>query len=121
MYVYTRKTALNGFVRDFMDKKTTAVAEQEKLFYKLIINSSYGGDGMNREKFTSSKFVNGDDAFIRHLAPNFVNTEMMTPEIKDSEGKIIKHAFYQVEQKPKNFGCDFCLVNFVLTLDNAKY
>jgi hypothetical protein len=46
---------------------------------------------------------------------------MMTPEIKDSEGKITKHAFYQVEQKSKSFGCDSCLANFVFTLDNAKY
>jgi hypothetical protein len=39
MYVFIGNTAFNGFVRDFMDKKTTAVAEQEKLFYKLIMNS----------------------------------------------------------------------------------
>jgi hypothetical protein len=117
MYVFTRNTAFNVFVREFMDKKTIVVVKQEKLFYKLIMNSSYGGDGMNREKFTSSAIVNEDAALIRQLAPNFVNTEMMTPEIKDSEGKIIKYVFYQVEQKPKSFGCDSCLANFVFTLN----
>jgi hypothetical protein len=69
------------------------------------MNSSYGVDGMNGEKFNSSTIVNGDNAFIRQPAPNFINTEMMIPKIRNSESKITKHVFYKVEQKPKTFGC----------------
>jgi hypothetical protein len=121
MFIFHKSTAFTNFTNEFMDKKTIAASEQEKQFYKMVMNSSYGSDVMNAEKFTKSRMINSDQAFIEHLSPNFVSTTLLTPDIKDSEGNIVKHAIYQVEKKPATFSCTSNLASFFYTLDNTKF
>jgi hypothetical protein len=120
-FIFYRSTAFTNFTNEFMDKKTIAASEQDKKFYKMVMNCSYESDGMNMEKFTKSRMINSDQAFIEHLSPNYVSTTLLTPDIKDSEGNIVKHAMYQVEKKPATFSCTSNLASFFYTLDNAKF
>jgi hypothetical protein len=120
MYIFNDNTAFTKFANEFMDRKTTVSSTSEKLFNKMLMNSSYGGDGMNME-FTRSRMVNSDQAFIIQLSPNFVDTTVITPDIRDDKGNIIKHAVYQVELKPSTFSYNTNLAAFVYTLDNAKF
>jgi hypothetical protein len=121
MFIFHKSTAFTNFTNEFMDKKTIAASEQEKKFYKMVMNSSYGSDGMNTEKFIKSRMINSDQAFIEHLSPNFVSTTLLTPDIRDSEGNLLKSAVYQVEKKPATFSCTSNLASFFYTLDNAKF
>jgi hypothetical protein len=113
MYVFNDNTAFTKFTNKFMNRKTIATTASEKLFSKMIMNSSYCADGMNTENFTRSRMVNSDQAFILQLSPNFVNTTVITPDIRDDKGNIVKHAIYQVELKPKTFSCRTNLTAFV--------
>jgi hypothetical protein len=121
MFIFRKSIAFTNFTNEFMDKKTIAASEQEKKFYKMVMNSSYRSDGMNTEKFTKSHMINSDQAFIEHLSPNFVSTTLLTPDIKDSEGNIVKHAVYQVEKKLATFSCTSNISSFFYTLDNSKF
>jgi hypothetical protein len=87
----------------------------------MVMNSSYGSDGVNTEKFTKSLMINSDQAFIEHLSPNFVSTTHLMLDICDDEGNLLKCAVYKVEKRPATFSCTSYLASFFYTLDNVKF
>ncbi|KAA6372606.1 MAG: hypothetical protein EZS28_031867 [Streblomastix strix] len=85
-----------------------AGSSKEK-FYKLIINSSYGYDTLNTEKFGKIKLLDKADTFIAQHHPNHIGTRRISTNT------------FAVQIQPKTATCFTSLQTGVFTLDNAKY
>ncbi|KAA6385719.1 MAG: hypothetical protein EZS28_018753 [Streblomastix strix] len=60
----------NPFVKEFMSQRIQAINEKnngKKQFYKQAMNSSYGTDGMNQEKYQQTKLLSSDRTWLSHL------------------------------------------------------
>ncbi|KAA6386419.1 MAG: hypothetical protein EZS28_018055, partial [Streblomastix strix] len=102
----------NGFI--ITDYEAIAVfkknaAQEPFKFYKLIINSSYGYDTLNTEKFGKIKMLDKAGTFIAQHHPNHMGT------------KLISANTFAVQTKPKTATCFTSIQSGVFTLDNAKY
>ncbi|KAA6403679.1 MAG: hypothetical protein EZS28_000792 [Streblomastix strix] len=75
----------------------------------MIINASYGSDGMNTEKYTEIKVMDQKEALKAHLS----NTFMDEQQLGDNA--------YAVQMNPETCKCNTCLQVAYFVLDNAKY
>jgi hypothetical protein len=102
-----------------MNKRVEAIIqenEQKGQFYKMILNASYGYDGLNTEKLnTSNSIVRYKKEQQLVCRKEFVNTEVL---MKDNENK--NNSVYRVEMRNKSFDCKTCLQEAFFTLDNSK-
>jgi len=124
LVTYTAHDKFNLFVNEFMNKRQQAMINGEHgraLYYKINLNGSYGYDGMNEEKFNKSKIKNKKETFVAQLSGSFMSTRRLSWDKFDNNGKQIEFGKYQVNYKPKSFGCNTCLQAAAFTLDNAKY
>jgi hypothetical protein len=104
---FTKHAAFSPFVNEFMLKRLENPATGE--FYKISMNGSYGYDGMNSEKFTTTKVVSEEKALQAHVSPRFVSEQKISDDC------------YLSTMHPRSFPVDKCLQEAYFTLDNAKY
>ncbi|KAA6404190.1 MAG: hypothetical protein EZS28_000273, partial [Streblomastix strix] len=109
--VFEKNAAYEPFVRTMMILRIQAIlaGSTKEKFYKLIINSSYGYDTLNTEKFGKIKMLDKAGTFIAQHHPNHMGT------------KRISANTFAVQIKPKTANCFISIHSGVFTLDNAKY
>ncbi|KAA6362953.1 MAG: hypothetical protein EZS28_041518, partial [Streblomastix strix] len=78
-------------------------------FCKMILNASYGSDGMNTEKYNKIKLLTKDKTIEAHTKQQWMNDRKLADNL------------YAVQFNPKNCKCNTCLQVAYFTLDNAKY
>ncbi|KAA6373513.1 MAG: hypothetical protein EZS28_030961, partial [Streblomastix strix] len=102
----------NPFVKEFMNQRIQAINEKndgKKQFYKQAMNSSYGIDGMNQEKYSQMKLLSSDRTWLSHLQGSFVNDQQITDDL------------YAVQFNAESCNCNTCLHSAYFVLDNSKY
>ncbi|KAA6387086.1 MAG: hypothetical protein EZS28_017387 [Streblomastix strix] len=60
----------NPLVKEFMNQRIKAINEKtngKQQFYKLAMNSCYGRDGTNQEKYAQAKLLSSDWTRLSHL------------------------------------------------------
>jgi hypothetical protein len=77
--------------------------------YKIILNSSYGKDGMNTAKYSNITAQNRNETLFKQTKPTFLNTRMVGRDLFLVQSSKI---YYKIET-PIQCAC--------ATLDNAKY
>ncbi|KAA6374577.1 MAG: hypothetical protein EZS28_029897, partial [Streblomastix strix] len=109
--VFEKNAAYEPFVRTMMNLRIQAIlaGSTKEKFYKLIINSSYGYDTLNTEKFGKIKMLDKAGTFIAQHHPNHMGT------------KRINANRFAVQIKPKTATCFTSIQSGVFTLVNAKY
>jgi hypothetical protein len=90
-------------------------------YIKMCMNSSYGFDGLNEEKFAHTKIVDADKALACHKQPDFISTRQISRDRYDVNGKQVCKAQYLINYKPRTFKCKTCLHCSFFTLDNSKF
>jgi hypothetical protein len=103
---------IDKFVNYFIDDRVKAKMEGDTgraAFDKNILNSSYGADGQNNEKFSNIKFCDRNKTLKAHAAGNFKHTHKVTDDL------------YIVEKEALTPSCKKPIQSSCATLSNAKY
>jgi hypothetical protein len=101
-----------GFFDEMMAKRVKYMEEKNKgaeKWCKMIMNSSYGFDGLNEEKYSDTKLLNKEKTMLAQARGNFVSTRQINDEL------------YIVSSNPYTFGCKTCIQMALFTLANVKY
>jgi hypothetical protein len=109
LILFTKHDKIGKFVNYGFNMRTAAKTKGENLFWKNMLNSSYGSDGMNNEKFTNVKFLDRKKALKAVVNYNFMNSTMITDDL------------YLVEKDPTSASCNKPLQSAFATLSNAKF
>ena len=104
--LYTCHTGFNKFVNEFMNKRLSNTNQQ---FYKLILNGSFGFDGINTEQYISLKLCDSDKAYSYILSQTYIS------------GSELTNTQYIIQQQPRYYRCKTPLHQAFFTLDNSKY
>ncbi|KAA6376981.1 MAG: hypothetical protein EZS28_027492 [Streblomastix strix] len=102
----------NPFVKEFIGKRIQAKIEGNKgleQFCKITMNSSYGSDGMNTEKYTDIKILDKKGALKSHLSNTFMDEQQLSDNA------------YAVQMNPETCTCKTPIQEAYFVLDNAKY
>jgi hypothetical protein len=78
-------------------------------FYKLMLNSSYGKDGMNTAKYPNTKIYNKYDTMLKQCRSDFISSRRISDDLHIVN---MRKQFYYITTPIQ------CAV---FTLDNAKY
>ncbi|KAA6388753.1 MAG: hypothetical protein EZS28_015721 [Streblomastix strix] len=109
---FTKHTNFNSFVKEFMNLRQQAKdAKNEGLgqFCKLILNSAFGGDALNSEKYSNTRLLSTNKIFLQHMMQGFINST----EINDD--------LYAVQVDKEHCRCNTCLQVAYFVLDSAKF
>ncbi|KAA6391003.1 MAG: hypothetical protein EZS28_013468 [Streblomastix strix] len=103
----------NPFVKEFIGKRIQAKIEGNKgleQFCKITMNSSYGSDGMNTEKYTDIKILDKKGALKSHLSNTFMDEQQLSDNA------------YAVQMNPETCTCKTPIQEayFVLAFDTEK-
>ncbi|KAA6356879.1 MAG: hypothetical protein EZS28_047594, partial [Streblomastix strix] len=112
LVTFDKHTKFNAFVNEFMNKRIEAIKDKNSgldKFCKMILNASYGSDGMNTEKYNKIKLLSKDKTIEAHTKQSWMNDRKLADNL------------YAVQFNPKNCKCNTCLQVAYFTLDNAKY
>jgi hypothetical protein len=112
MTIFTGTDCFSSWVQKMMNKRVKYMNEGNKggeKYCKLIMNSSYGFDGLNGSKYAKTKLVNAKEA-----------NEAMSRRDFSGLREINKNLFI-LSYKPPTYKCNTCLHCAYFTLDNAKY
>ncbi|KAA6370182.1 MAG: hypothetical protein EZS28_034290 [Streblomastix strix] len=110
--LFTKHTAFKSFVEVMAEKRQQAMREgnqAKQLYFKNIVNSSYGADGQNNEKFDKIGINNKQQTYLKQLNKGFTNTR----KICDDR--------YLVSINPDSFSAHKCLQESIFTQDNSKF
>ncbi|KAA6385697.1 MAG: hypothetical protein EZS28_018777 [Streblomastix strix] len=94
------------------EKRQQAMREgnqAKQLYFKNIVNSSYGADGQNNEKYDKIGIYNKQQTYLKQLNKGFTNTR----KICDDR--------YLVSINPDSFSAHKCLQESIFTQDNSKF
>ncbi|KAA6387444.1 MAG: hypothetical protein EZS28_017029 [Streblomastix strix] len=98
--------------KEFISKRIQAKIEGSKgleQFCKITMNSSYGSEGMNTEKYTEIKVMDKKGALKAHLSNTFMDEQQLSDNA------------YAVQMNPETCTCKTPLQEAYFVLDNAKY
>ncbi|KAA6371981.1 MAG: hypothetical protein EZS28_032492, partial [Streblomastix strix] len=112
LVTFDKYTKFNAFVNEFMNKRIEAIKDKNNgldKFCKMILNASYGSDGMNTEKYNKIKLLTKDKTIEAHTKQSWMNDRKLADNL------------YAVQFNPCNCRCNACLQVAYFTLDNAKY
>ncbi|KAA6393630.1 MAG: hypothetical protein EZS28_010845 [Streblomastix strix] len=73
----------NPYVKEFIGKRIQAKIEGNKgleQFCKITMNSSYGSDGMNTERYTEIKVTDQKEALKAHLSNTFMDEQQLSAD-----------------------------------------
>ncbi|KAA6364445.1 MAG: hypothetical protein EZS28_040028 [Streblomastix strix] len=93
-------------------KRQQAIREgnqAKQLYFKNIVNSLYGADRQNNEKFDKIGINNKQQTYLKQLNKGFTNTR----KICDDR--------YLVSINPDSFSAHKCLQESIFTQDNSKF
>jgi hypothetical protein len=107
--LFTKHDRIGRFVNKLFEMKVCAKTKGENELCKNILNSSYGADGQNNEKFTNITFMGKRKALFAAAEFNFVNSTKINDDL------------YLVEREPRTASCKKPLQSAFATLSNAKY
>ncbi|KAA6379203.1 MAG: hypothetical protein EZS28_025270 [Streblomastix strix] len=109
---FSKHDKFNGFVKDFMQQRAEAKSQKNDglaTFCKLILNSAFGGDILNSEKYSNIRLYDDDHTFQSHL----FGSHYHDIEIADN--------LHAVQVDSEYCRCNNCLQVGYFTLDSAKY
>ncbi|KAA6375004.1 MAG: hypothetical protein EZS28_029470 [Streblomastix strix] len=112
LILFNKHEGFNPFVKEFIGKRIQAKIEGNKgleQFCKITMNSSYGSDGMNTEKYTDIKILDKKGALKSHLSNTFMDEQQLSDNA------------YAVQMNPETCTCKTPLQEAYFVLDNAKY
>ncbi|KAA6402265.1 MAG: hypothetical protein EZS28_002211 [Streblomastix strix] len=112
LVTFDKRTKFNAFVNEFMNKRIEAIKDKNSgldKFCKMILNASYGSDGMNTEKYNKIKLLTKEKTVEAHTKQSWMNDHKLADNL------------YAVQFNPKNCRCNKCLQVAYFTLDNTKY
>ncbi|KAA6377210.1 MAG: hypothetical protein EZS28_027261, partial [Streblomastix strix] len=78
-------------------------------FCKLILNSAFGGDALNSEKYSTTKLLSANKTFIQHMMGGFIHSTELNEDL------------YAVQVDRENCRCNTCLQVAYFILDSAKF
>ncbi|KAA6360159.1 MAG: hypothetical protein EZS28_044314, partial [Streblomastix strix] len=110
--LFTKRTAFKPFVEVMAEKRQQAMKEgnqAKQLYFKNIMNSSYGTDGQNNEKFDKIGIYYIQQTYLKQLNKGFTNTR-----------KICEDR-YLVSINPDSFSAHKCLQESIFKQDNSKF
>jgi hypothetical protein len=112
MITFAKHDKFNKFVNHFFDDRVKAKKEGDNsraALDKDILNSSYGADVQNNEKFSSFKFLSREEDTKAHATGNFKHNHKVTDDL------------FIIENKSLSARCNKPLQSSYATLSNAKY
>jgi hypothetical protein len=109
LILFTKHDKIGTFVNDVFQRRIDAKSKGENAMWKNILNSSYGSDGQNNEKFTNVKFTTAEKAMRAVSKSNFVHSAKIGENL------------YLVHREPTSVSCKKPLQTAFATLSNAKY
>jgi hypothetical protein len=101
----------NEFITTFMKERIKAIEDKKpglEKTYKMILNSSYGKDGMNTAKYSNVKVLNRNMTLFKQTNPLFVNTRQIDSDL------------YAVQLSKSSYSIKTPLQCACACLDNAK-
>jgi hypothetical protein len=110
--VWYKTDCHNKFATEIMNLRIKAIKEGNtslEKYCKMVLNSSYGYEGLNEENFNKQKYCNYGEAMMMQSAPNFIVANQITDNL------------FLVTYRPYTYKCDTCIQGMFFTLDNAKY
>ncbi|KAA6374147.1 MAG: hypothetical protein EZS28_030325, partial [Streblomastix strix] len=110
--LFNKHDQFNSFIKEFTKNRIEAKLDENKgqeQFFKIVMNSSYGSDGMNTEKYYKVKMMN------RKQTERAIRSNAFMDEQKISEDS------YMVQMNPEHCSCKTPLQVAFFVLDNAKY
>ena len=105
--MYSCHKGFNNFVETFFDKRINSKSNQQ--FYKIMLNGSFGYDGINSERYMNLKICDENKTRAAIFAQNYVN------------GVELNNNNYIIQSIPKSYRCKTPLQEAFWTLDNAKF
>ncbi|KAA6377419.1 MAG: hypothetical protein EZS28_027054 [Streblomastix strix] len=109
---FTKHDSFNSFAKEFMsirqqtkDDKNDGIA----YFAKIVLNSAFGGDALNSEKYSNTKLLSFERTFLQHMLGSFINSTELNDDL------------YAVKVDKENCRCNTCIQCAFFTLDNAKF
>ncbi|KAA6396400.1 MAG: hypothetical protein EZS28_008079 [Streblomastix strix] len=112
LILFNKHEGFNPFVKEFIGKRIQAKIEGNKgleQFCKITMNSLYGSDGMNTEKYTEIKVMDQKEALKAHLSNTFMDEQQLSDNA------------YAVQMNPETCTCKTPIQEAYFVLDNAKY
>ncbi|KAA6369906.1 MAG: hypothetical protein EZS28_034567, partial [Streblomastix strix] len=109
---FTKHSNFNSFVKEFMNLRQQAKdAKNEGLgqFCKLILNSAFGGDALNSEKYSNTRLLSANKTFIQHMIGGFIHSTELNDDL------------YAVQVDKESCRCNTCLQIAYFVLDSAKF
>ncbi|KAA6382637.1 MAG: hypothetical protein EZS28_021836 [Streblomastix strix] len=109
---FTKQTNFNSFVKEFMSIRQQAKADHYdglSQFAKIILNSTFGGDCLNSEKYSNTKLLSSERTFLQHMMSGFINSTELNDDL------------YAVQVDKDNCHCNTCLQVAYFILDSAKF
>ncbi|KAA6384063.1 MAG: hypothetical protein EZS28_020411 [Streblomastix strix] len=109
---FSKHCQFNEFVNIFVNRRCKAIQEGNQSMNqlcKLTLNTSFGYDSLNTEKYQNIKLCNKDNIRQTHLLGTFVSEKQLSDNL------------YAVQLQPYNCSCSTPLQVAYFTMDNAKY
>ncbi|GHU18664.1 hypothetical protein FACS189472_07320 [Alphaproteobacteria bacterium] len=110
--LFTRTDCFEGWYKYMIDQRNEYIDAENtggSNYIKMSMNSSYGFDMLNEEKYSHTKLVSKDKAWACIRRKNFTGMRQITNDL------------YFAAYKPRTYKCKTCLHCGVFTLDNSKF
>ncbi|KAA6378570.1 MAG: hypothetical protein EZS28_025906 [Streblomastix strix] len=78
-------------------------------FCKLILNSAFGGDAFNSEKYSNTRLLSANKTFVQHMMSGFIHSTELNDDL------------YAVQVDKESCRCNTCLQVAYFVLDSAKF
>jgi hypothetical protein len=112
MATFYSNTAFNSFVVSTHEARMEAIRQENvglQNSIKLTANSSYGKDGMNAAKYSSTFLYDRNTALLKQTHPNFISCRKISDNL------------FAVQMRAASYRITTPLQCAVFTLDNSKY
>jgi hypothetical protein len=106
------KITFNNFIITFMEKRLEAISENKKGIAnccKIILNSSYGKDGMNTSKYSNIHIASKHRTLLMQGHPRFQNSRQIGDDV------------FAIQMAKRTYSINTPLQCSCACLDNAKY
>jgi hypothetical protein len=93
--LWSKSLKYGEFINSTFQDRINAKSKDENQLYKIMLNSSYGADGWNYDKFKVYRFLNEKDALkaqapYRHRSTRKINENLYLVEMKKQSSKASK-------------------------------
>jgi hypothetical protein len=110
--VFYKTYCFNKFVTTMMKRRIASIKEGNSgygNYCKMMMNSSFGYDILNEQKYTKTKICDRVQALRAQGKTNWLSTRQIGPNS------------FLVHYKPASYKCSTCIQEGFFTLDNAKF